>query len=145
MRAKAIAVGRDLDRLLLGTDGSITDAQLIELFVGGKTNPPSLRLRLLSWPRAHGLRTCRLVLGDLHAAEDAFQATFLVLRGKRDTGISRAPFNWLYGVASRIARKARTGAESSERGTANLLFARRLRSMTQRHDDLRAGAQADRA
>jgi RNA polymerase sigma factor (sigma-70 family) len=54
------------------------------------------------------LHTCWRVLGDAHAAEDAFQATFLVLA--RRAGSLQRPerlTGWLYGVASRIARDAR--------------------------------------
>jgi RNA polymerase sigma factor (sigma-70 family) len=49
------------------------------------------------------------VLRDGHAAEDAFQVTFLVLA--RRAGSIRNPETlgpWLYGVATRTARKART-------------------------------------
>ncbi len=61
--------------------------------------------------RRHGplvLGVCRRILGDVHAAEDAFQAVFLVL-AKRSGTIHKPELlaNWLYGVACRIARKAR--------------------------------------
>ena len=110
MKTKAIAIGRDLDRLLrLGTDGSITDSQLLELFLGGNEESASLAFEAIV--ERHGpmvLRTCRMVLGDRHAAEDAFQATFFVLARKaRALGSRELLGNWLYGVASRISRKAR--------------------------------------
>jgi RNA polymerase sigma factor (sigma-70 family) len=57
------------------------------------------------------LGICRRALGDAHEAEDAFQATFLVFVGK--AGSLRRPEllgNWLYGVAQRVAAKARVGA-----------------------------------
>jgi DNA-directed RNA polymerase specialized sigma24 family protein len=61
--------------------------------------------------RRHGpmvLGVCRRVLGDVHAAEDAFQATFLVLVRKAGSlGDPQSVGPWLYGVATRIALKAR--------------------------------------
>jgi RNA polymerase sigma factor (sigma-70 family) len=54
------------------------------------------------------LRVCRAVLGDFHAAEDAFQATFLVLARKaRSIHAQRSLSSWLYKVAQRIAWRAK--------------------------------------
>ena len=64
--------------------------------------------------RRHGppvLGVCRRVLRDPHAAEDAFQATFLVLARKAHAiAQPEALGSWLYGVAIRVACKARAGA-----------------------------------
>ena len=54
------------------------------------------------------LRICRGVLRDLHAAEDAFQATFLILARKAGTIRKRESIaSWLFGVARRVAWRAR--------------------------------------
>jgi RNA polymerase sigma factor (sigma-70 family) len=61
--------------------------------------------------RRHGpmvFRVCRVTLGDAHAAEDAFQATFLTL-ARRAGAVRKQPSlgSWLYKVAHRIALRAR--------------------------------------
>jgi RNA polymerase sigma factor (sigma-70 family) len=54
------------------------------------------------------LRVCRNILADAHAAEDALQATFLVL-ARRAASVcpATAVAAWLFGVARRVALKAR--------------------------------------
>src|SRR5207253_6439186 len=64
--------------------------------------------------RRHGpmvLGVCRRVLRNGHDAEDAFQATFLVLVRKAGSIVPRELVgHWLYGVAYRTALKARSMA-----------------------------------
>src|SRR5262245_47890698 len=86
-------------------DGS--DGQLLDCFILHREEAA-----LETLVRRHGpmvLAVCRRILGDAHAAEDAFQATFLVLVRKATTIWPRNLVgNWLYGVAQRTALKARS-------------------------------------
>ncbi len=67
------------------------------------------------------LRLCRRILGDAHAAEDAFQATFLILARKAQSlKKPDALPAWLYGVARRVALKAR-GQANRRNATATSL------------------------
>jgi RNA polymerase sigma factor (sigma-70 family) len=89
--------------------GPASDAGLLERFA---TRGDEAAFELLVW--RHGglvLGVCRRVLGDAHAAEDAFQATFLALA--RQAGSVRrreALAGWLHRVARRIAGRARAQA-----------------------------------
>ena len=67
----------------LGREDDLTDNELLDRFVG-RLDESAFEVLV----RRHGpmvQRTCRRVLGDAHAAEDAFQAVFLVLaQGRLD-------------------------------------------------------------
>src|SRR5262249_18998356 len=87
------------------------DGALLRLFAaGGPAACPAFETLL----RRHGplvWRACRAALRDANAAEDAFQATFLVL--VRRAGSLRHPDAlgpWLFGVARRVAARARADA-----------------------------------
>ncbi len=68
--------------------------------------------RLGGASRPDGLASsCRQILGDSHDAEDAFQATFLILA--RKAGSVRkveSVAGWLHGVALRVAARTRANA-----------------------------------
>ena len=56
------------------------------------------------------LNVCRQILGDSHDAQDAFQASFLVfLRRAGSIRKRESVASWLFGVAMRVARRARYG------------------------------------
>jgi RNA polymerase sigma factor (sigma-70 family) len=86
-----------------------SDAALLERFVRDRNQDAFAELVARHGPMV--LHLCHRVLGDPHAAEDAFQATFLVLARKAGK-VSRPDklSGWLYGVASRISLKARKAA-----------------------------------
>src|SRR5438067_9364211 len=82
-----------------------TDADLLARFVATRDDDAFREL-----VRRHGpavLAVCRRVTGNRDDADDAFQATFLVLARKPDRVRTGSPLGgWLYGVAVRAARKA---------------------------------------
>jgi RNA polymerase sigma factor (sigma-70 family) len=86
-----------------------TDRQLLERFVRQRDEVAFEALVQRHGPMV--LSACQRVLDNAQDAEDAFQATFVVFMRKAHT--IRKPEllgNWLYGVAYRIARKARAQA-----------------------------------
>jgi RNA polymerase sigma factor (sigma-70 family) len=102
------AVLRHLRRAALFSCGdNLSDAQLLESFLSGHDDAA---FELIM--RRHGpmvLAVCRRILGNPQDIEDVFQATFMVLIRKAGSLRSQALLgNWLYGVAYRTAKKART-------------------------------------
>ncbi len=115
MSGGRIEAGRQLERLFgVGTAGGLSDAELLGRFAAVDVDDEAAGAAFEAIVARHGpmvLRVCRRILRDAHAAEDAFQATFLVLaRRARTLGERELLGNWLYGVALRTSRKARIAA-----------------------------------
>jgi RNA polymerase sigma factor (sigma-70 family) len=90
-------------------DGDLTDRHLLERFLTAHEEAAFEALVHRHGPMVLGV--CRRILAHHHDAEDAFQATFLVLVRKASSIIARESVgNWLYGVAYRTAQKARAAA-----------------------------------
>jgi RNA polymerase sigma factor (sigma-70 family) len=100
---------RRLRKLIAAPDAEASDALLLRRFI---TQRDESAFELLVWRHGrmvYGL--CRRVLGDDHDAEDAFQATLLVLARKAASiGKHESVGSWLYKVAYRVALRARDGA-----------------------------------
>ena len=100
---------RDIDALFrLGVVTGVSDGQLLERFTARADREGQLAFEAIV--RRHGpmvLGVCRRVLGDEQSAEDAFQATFMVLAIKAPAVRRRDSLgSWLHGVAARVARRA---------------------------------------
>ena len=90
-----------------------TDQFLLERFVSQQDEAAFIGLLQRHGPMT--LAVCRRILHDEHLAEDAFQATFLVLALKAGAIRKQASVaSWLYGVALRLARKQKAQTIRSE-------------------------------
>src|SRR6516162_1670272 len=86
--------------------GGLSDGQLLESYVSSRAEAAFAALVHRHGPMVWGV--CRRLLHSHQDAEDAFQATFLVLVRRAASVVSVA--NWLYGVAHQTALKARAVA-----------------------------------
>ena len=114
----------------LGAVGGLTDRELLTLFTTRRDEAAELAFAVLV--DRHGpmvLRVCQAVLRDSHDAQDAFQATFLVLVQKaRGLWVRECLGPWLHQVAHRTASCARSA-----------------RARRRRHERLAASSSADGA
>ena len=92
--------------VLLRDAAAFNDGQLLDCFLTQREEAAFTALVRRHGPMVFGV--CRRILTDAHDAEDAFQATFLVLARKAASIWPRDQVGpWLHGVALRTASKAR--------------------------------------
>ncbi len=119
-----------------GTVSGLSDRQLLQRFTGeqGASAEAAFEALVLR----HGpmvMRVCRNALGQEQAEiHDAFQATFLVLVRKCKS-IRRLDSvgSWLFGVATRVARRARV--EAARRRSAELRGGLRIAATAEHRSD----------
>jgi RNA polymerase sigma factor (sigma-70 family) len=93
--------------LLRPAAGELSDGQLLERYLAGREEAAFALLLRRHGPMVLGV--CRRLLRHQQDAEDAFQATFLVLVRRAEAIRPRGRVGpWLYGVAYRTALKARS-------------------------------------
>src|ERR1700722_9166872 len=136
-------LGRDLERLFReGSLSGASDAQLLERFVND--GDAQAFEALVARHREMLLRTCHDLLGDAADAEEAFQATVVILL--RRAGSIRekdAIGGWLHRVACRVAKRTRVLAARRRVSEARAM-AKKARESVHRpdpdllvHDELR--------
>src|SRR5262249_42030389 len=101
-------------RTILRDGVGLTDGKLLEDYISRRDEAAFAALVRRHGPMVWGV--CRRVLRSHHDAEDAFQATFLVLVRKAASITSRELLaNWLCGVARQTALKARGSVAKRKR------------------------------
>ncbi len=134
-----IPIIRHIRRIaLLHDNGDISDGWLLDAFLKTKDETAFEALVKRHGPMVLGV--CSRLLRNTHDAEDAFQATFIVLLRKAHAIRNRDLLgNWLYGVACRTAMKVRANAarrKAKERQVTDMRP--RFRSAEQTSEELLA-------
>src|SRR5580704_17446387 len=112
--ALATVVAQASRSIDLPSESKSTDGGLLARFIQNKDEAVFAELVRRLGPMVLGV--CRRTARERHLAEDAFQATFIVLaRRANDVRPREGVRGWLYGVAVRTAREAR--AVSARRRT----------------------------
>ena len=106
--AALLTIFRHAARHATHAEAPAPDRELLDRFAVGRDEPAFAEL-----VRRHGpvvYRICRRLVGT-SAADDAFQATFLVLATRLDAARAAGSVGgWLIGVAGRVARQMRRSA-----------------------------------
>jgi RNA polymerase sigma factor (sigma-70 family) len=134
---------QDLARRLSAADAAgIADAELVRRFAEQRDEGAFTAL-----VQRYGtvvLGVCRRVLRHEQDAEDAFQATFLVLaRNAGSLQRATAVGNWLYGVAGNVARKAKAMRQRREVKERQVAAQQELETPAEVPDDLREVLDAE--
>jgi RNA polymerase sigma factor (sigma-70 family) len=113
MRNSSDQVFRQVHRVFqVGAVGSVSDAQLLDWFLSRKEECADAsfeELMIRHGPMVFGV--CQSHLPHSHDAQDAFQAVFLVLANRaRFIRRKESIASWLFGVAHRVAARARNRA-----------------------------------
>ncbi len=112
-----------------GIVAGLSDRQLVEAFGSGTDHAAEAAFAaLIDRHGAMVLRVCRAILRNHHDAQDAFQATFLVLAQRaRSLWVRDSLGPWLHGVACRVSacskraanRRRQIERRAAEAGTIN--------------------------
>ncbi len=99
-----------------GAVAGLGDPALLDRFLARDADPEGAEVAFAALVERHGpsvLRACRARLRDEHDAQDAFQATFLILaRRARSIRNRESAAGWLVGVARRVASCARRASRT---------------------------------
>ena len=102
-----------------GIAGDLSDSELLDRFLRCRDSVGEAAFTALV--ERHGpmvFRVCRQALNDHHSAQDAVQATFLVLARQAGTIRKRPSISsWLFGVARRASARIRIGGSAADNGT----------------------------
>jgi RNA polymerase sigma factor (sigma-70 family) len=122
----------------VGSTAGMTDGELLERFSLDRDEAGELAFEALV--NRHGamvMRTCRGILHDSNDADDAFQATFLVLARKADSlWVAGTIAPWLHGVAFRIATRALSDRARRQRHEQRVALLAPSTTTQQETDDL---------
>ena len=96
-----------------GTACGLSDAELLEQFVARHDETPEAAFETLVLRHGSMVFDISLkTLGNTHDAQDAFQATFLILASRASSIVRRGSVaSWLHAVALRVARRARSDGD----------------------------------
>jgi RNA polymerase sigma factor (sigma-70 family) len=111
-----------------GTVGTLSDGELLARYVSRRDEVAFEALVERHGPMVS--QVCRSALSDPHDAQDAFQATFLVLARRAASIRERGSVaSWLFGVAGRVSARARVSAARRRKHESSAA------AMTARRDD----------